>query len=99
MTIFLLAHTLQYYQWLKRFEKEALSVQGFVHIDQTAINGKGGWLEGVNWPWSNAMLSIILRGNAEGVVLNASDFNGYEHIDPRKVEKYPLSDYYKNGLY
>jgi hypothetical protein len=91
-----LFHTHGYYQWLKRFEFEALRVTQTVHIDHTIINPSNNWVGSYNWPWSNAMLSILLRGNAVGIILNPSNHNGWENIDPGSVDFYPLSSYQKN---
>ena len=94
-----LFHTNGYYQWLKRFESEALRVTQTVHIDHTIINPSNNWIGGYNWPWSNAMLSILLRGNAVGIILNPSNYSGWENIDPGAVDFYPLSRYQKNNLF
>ena len=93
----LLFHTAGYYRWLKTFEAAAMTVEGLVPIDQTEF-GKGyGAVSGYNWPWSNATLSVLLRGNAEAMITNASNFDGWETFDPKTIEKYPLKKYTKSS--
>jgi hypothetical protein len=91
----LLGHTFGYYQWLKAFEAEAARIEGLVPIDRTEFNKGHSSLSGYNWPWSNSTLSVLLRGNAEAIITNASDFTAWETFDPRKIEKYPLKDFSK----
>ena len=92
----LLFHTFGYYRWLQTFEHTALTVEGLVPIDKTALGAGYGGVAGYNWPWSNSTLSVLLRGNAESIVTNASNFNGWETFDPRVIEKYPLKQYFKS---
>lgn len=92
----LIFHTLGYYRWLKTFEAAALTVDGLVPIDHTIL-GKGyASISGYNWPWSNATLSVLLRGNAEAMITNASNFDGWETFDPRTIERYPLKTFTKS---
>ena len=93
----LLGHTSGYYRWLKAFETEALRVEGLVPIDQTEFNKGHSSLSGYNWPWSNSTLSVLLRGNAEAIITNASSFDGWETFDPKTIEKYPLKSFVKSG--
>lgn len=91
----LLFHTVGYYRWLKAFEEIAINIKGLVPIDKTKIGAGYGAVSGYNWPWSNSTLSVLLRGNAESIVTNASNFNGWETFDPKMVDKYPLKKYKK----
>jgi hypothetical protein len=93
----LLGHSFGYYRWLKAFEKEALLTEGLVPIDQTEFNKGFGSVSGYNWPWSNATLSVLLRGNAEAIITNASNFDGWETFDPKTIEKYPFKDFSKSA--
>ena len=93
----LLGHTAGYYRWLKAFEAEALRIEGLVPIDHTEFNKGYGSLSGYNWPWSNATLSVLLRGNAEAIITNASSFVGWETFDPKTIEKYPLKAFSKSA--
>jgi hypothetical protein len=90
-------HTVGYYRWLKSFEEVAINVQGLIPIDKTKIGVGYGGVSGFNWPWSNSTLSVLLRGNAESIVTNASNFNGWETFDPKSLEKYPLSRFKKSA--
>jgi hypothetical protein len=93
----LLVHTSGYYSWLKAFEAEALVIEGLVPIDETQFNKGRGPISGYNWPWTNSTLSVLLRGNAEGIITNARGFDGWETFDPKTIDKYPLKPFVKSG--
>jgi hypothetical protein len=93
----LLFHTAGYYRWLKTFEAAAITVDGLVPIDQTILGQGYGSISGYNWPWSNATLSVLLRGNAEGMITNASNFDGWQTFDPNMIERYPLKTFTKTA--
>jgi hypothetical protein len=93
----LLVHTSGYYRWLKGFEAESLVIEGLVPIDETQFNKGHSSLSGYNWPWSNATLSVLLRGNAEAIITNAKNFDGWETFDPKTIDKYPLKPFVKSG--
>jgi hypothetical protein len=93
----LLVHTSGYYRWLKAFEAESLVIEGLVPIDETQFNKGHSSLSGYNWPWSNATLSVLLRGNAEAIITNAKNFDGWETFDPKAIDKYPLKPFVKSG--
>jgi len=91
----MLFHTVSYYKWLKSFESVAMNIQGLVPIDKTKIGVGYSGVAGYNWPWTNSTLSVLLRGNAESIVTNASNFKGWETFDPNLIEKYPLANFKK----
>jgi hypothetical protein len=82
-------------KWGKRFEQEALTRTSNTPIEQTNINTNHGWNSGFNWMWTNPSLSILLRGDAEVVILNNSGHTGWQPFDPAAIEKYPLSRFVK----
>jgi hypothetical protein len=86
----LLYHTYGFYKWGQRFETQAITITEHTHIDKTSINTNHGWTFGYNWMWGNPSTSILLRGNAEAVILNNSTLTGWEPIDHTKIDKYPL---------
>ena len=108
----MLYHTLGYYKWAQRFEQEAVSLKTNIPINQTTINSNHGLTDGYNWGWGNPSLSILLRGNAEAMVLNHSDNQGvepsrYENVkaidasldaEQSKYDRYPLMPFEKKGL-
>jgi len=112
MAWLMLYHTYGYYKWAQRFEHAALSLHAHTPIDKTAINRSHGLSEGYNWMWGNPFTSILLRGNAEAIVLNNSRFvssepsvyDGLYSSDPArpatnsKFEIYPLVPFKKSGL-
>jgi hypothetical protein len=112
MALLMLYHTQGYYRWAQRFEQEAVSLKTHTPIDQTGINANHGWTHGYNWPWGNPSTSIVLRGNAEAMVLNHSEQLGivpgaYENVrlgadglpkEPPQFEKYPFRSFEKRGL-
>ena len=77
MTSLFLYHTYGYYKWIQRFEQEAIMLKAHTPIDKTKINTNHGWAHGYNWMWGNPSTSILLRGNAEAMILNNSN-----HMDP-----------------
>ena len=111
MTVLMLHHSQGYYKWAQRFEQEAISLKSNTPINQTGINSNHGFTFGYNWGWGNPSLSILLRGNAEAMVLNHSDNQGvessrYENVRPDNVaasaaqpkyDLYPLRPFEKNG--
>ena len=112
MSLLMLYHTHGYYKWAQRFETEALSLNAHTPIDKTRINKNHGWTHGYNWMWGNPSTSILLRGNAEAMVLNNSNHKSsepgvYENVkandtpqpmDRPVLEKYPLRPFEKRGL-
>ena len=91
-------HTYGFYKWAQRFELEAVSIKSHVPIDKTTINSSHGWTDGYNWPWGNPSTSILLRGNAEAIILNNSTHQGAEPVDHETIDKYPLKPFKKNSL-
>jgi hypothetical protein len=112
MALLMLYHTQGYYRWAQRFEQVAVSLKTHTPIDQTGINTNHGWTHGYNWPWGNPSTSIVLRGNAEAMVLNHSKQLGivpgaYENvrlgtdglpIEAPQIEIYPFRPFTKKGL-
>lgn len=112
MALLMLYHTQGYYRWAQRFEQEAVSLKTHTPIDQTGINANHGWTHSYNWPWGNPSISILLRGNAEAMVLNHSEQLGivpgaYENVrlradgllkEPPQFEKYPFRSFEKRRL-
>lgn len=110
MGLLMLHHTYGYYKWAQRFEREAISLRVHTPIDKTKINTNHGWTHGYNWMWGNPSTSILLRGNAEAMVLNNSNHKApepglYENIkesmlpmDRPSYENYPLRPFEKRGL-
>jgi hypothetical protein len=112
MSGLMLYHTYGYYKWAQRFELEAIALKENTPIDKTAINTNHGWTHGYNWMWGNPSTSILLRGNAEAMVLNNSNHKGpepgqYENVktggeiqpmDKPRLDPYPLRPFEKSGL-
>jgi len=112
MATLMLYHTQGYYKWGQRFEQEAVSLKANTPINETSINPNHGFTHGYNWGWGNPSLSILLRGNAEAMVLNHSDNQSvessrYENVRAAdatseavqpKYDLYPLRPFEKRGL-
>lgn len=112
MALLMLHNTHGYYLWAQRFEREAVALKTHTPIDQTGINTNHGWAHSYNWPWGNPSTSILLRGNAEAMVLNHSQQLGivpgvYENvrlgaeglqIETSQLEIYPFRSFKKRGL-
>jgi hypothetical protein len=74
LAVSMLNHTYGFYKWIERFEAAAINLQHNTHINESRINTNHGMNSGYNWPWGNSYTSILLRGNAEAIVLNSSQF-------------------------
>lgn len=112
MAALMFFHTYGYYQWAKRFEDVAIAIKTHTPIDQSGINANHGWTHGYNWHWGNPSTSILLRGNAEAMVLNHSNHDGsgpnvYESTktsanvmpsEPAPFNPYPLKPFEKRSL-
>jgi hypothetical protein len=107
----MLFHTHGFYKWCQRFEAEVMAVKHHTYINKTKINANHGMNSGYNWPWGNSYTSILLRGNAEALILNSSDYQAadgscYESlgqatnqglVECRTGGLYPLSPINKLG--
>jgi hypothetical protein len=112
MAWMMLFNTYGYYKWAQRFELEAIALKENTPIEKTAINTNHGFSYGYNWMWGNPSTSILLRGNAEAMVLNNSNLTGpvpgqYESVkagedlqptDRPRLDLYPLRPFEKRGL-
>ena len=112
MAWMMLFNTYGYYKWAQRFELEAIALKENTPIEKTAINTNHGFSYGYNWMWGNPSTSILLRGNAEAMVLNNSNLTGpvpgqYESVkagedlqptDRPRLDPYPLRPFEKRGL-
>jgi hypothetical protein len=107
----MLFHTQGFYKWGQRFEAEVMTVEHHTHINKTKINTNHGMNSGYNWPWGNAYTSILLRGNAEALILNSNQYQSadgscYESlgqatnqalVECRTSGRYPLLPIKKHG--
>lgn len=108
----MLYHTHGYYKWAQRFEQKAVSLKTNTTLNQTGINPDHSFTFGYSWGWGNPSFSILLRGNAEAMVLNRIENQGvesslYENVRPEdralgtvqpKYNLYPLRPFEKKGL-
>jgi hypothetical protein len=81
-----------FYDWAKQFESEAQNHSGFVPIDKTGI-----YLGEFYWAWTNPSLSILLRGNSTGIIVNSSWYKGWQPFDPEKLPNNPLNSFEKSS--
>ena len=97
MTLFIpfYVETFGFADWARKFESEALNQTGFVPISKTGIyDGRG--LYGFDWGWTNPTLSILLRGNAGGGILDNNE-NGWKPFAPEELNENPLGEFEKRG--
>jgi len=83
--------------WLKRYETIALAQSSWVPIDETGAGDEGGYCSGFAWAWTNPSLSIVLRADSSGGLLNRSDHTGWQPFDPRTLPANPLSSFTREG--
>ena len=79
-----------FFDWARTFESEALE-----QTDVSIINKPDIYDSEFSWGWTNPSLSILLRGNADGIILNRRE--GWQPFDPKKLNKNPLSKFEKPG--
>ncbi len=104
-------HTYGFSKWAQRFETTSLALAQHTPINETGINTNHGWTHGYNWVWGNTYTSILLRGNAEALVLNNSNYvnpaiSGYESLKRSDdsegsrnnlIDRHPLNLLIKKG--
>lgn len=112
MAVLLLFHTYGYYKWIKQFERVAVSLTSNISIDKAGISKNYALTSDYNWGWGNPSTSILMRGNAEAMVLNNSSTIGTEPGDFENTREndsflntsrpeswtYRLKPFIKNGL-
>lgn len=99
MSYLMLYHTYGYYKWIKHFEQEAISLKINTPIDKTGINTNHGLTYGYNWGWGNPSTSILLRGNAEAMVLNSSKNISVLDADNKGTEPGDFENIKENDLF
>lgn len=80
-------HTYRFGVWLKRYEQVAVTTTSWVPIDSTDAGRAGGY----HWGWTSPSLSIVLRANIDGGLLNSPDYTGWDPFDPRTLADNPIS--------
>ena len=88
-----------FYAWAQNFEKEAISISTFTPINRSNIyftNQKPSEFEA---GWTNPCMSILLRGNAKWVLLNNTNYGGWQPFDPTKISANPLERYKKVAIF
>jgi hypothetical protein len=100
LAFLMLQHTYGFYNWLKRFEEEAISIERHTPIDNTTINTNHGLTTGYNWPWGNSYTSILLRGDTEAVILNNSSHHSNEGgcYERLHLSLHPEADVYQKCM-
>jgi hypothetical protein len=84
--------TFGFYDWARKFESEAQNQTGPVPIDETGI-----YLGEFYWDWTNPPLSILLRGNSTGIILNSRKYKGWQPFDLEKLPINPLGAFEKSS--
>ena len=90
-------NTWRFGAWLKSFERVALARTDWIPIDQTPAGREGGYLASYPWGWTSPSLSIVLRANSDGGLLNSPAYSGWDPFDPRKLPANPLRAYTRDG--
>ena len=89
--------TVKYGAWLKRYEAIAVAQSAWIPIDQTDAGDEGGYCHGFAWSWTNPSLSIVLRADNSGGLLNESNHTGWQPFDPRQAPANPLAAFQRQG--
>lgn len=81
-------YSLEFSRWIKNFEFAASKASSWVHIDEaTTVDG---FYSEFNWAWTNPSLSIILRGNSTGGILNSKHYTGWQPFKPESMQENPI---------
>lgn len=90
-------HTWRFGAWLKSYERVAVARTDWIPIDSVAVGQDGGYLAGYQWGWTSPSLSIVLRANHDGGLLNSPSYRGWDPFDPRTLGQNPLRGYRRDG--
>ena len=90
-------HTWRFGAWLKSYESAAVARTDWVPIDSVPAGQDGGYLAGYQWGWTSPSLSIVLRANHDGGLLNSPSYRGWDPFDPRTLRENPLRDYRRDS--
>jgi MFS family permease len=83
--------------WARDFENASAEVTGIVPLDKTAIFKGGNAYEGYFWDWTTATLSMLLRGENHGVIVDTSGFKGQRNLSDAVLNGAPLQGYQKSA--
>lgn len=89
-------HTIQYLNWTKKYQVFAINNSGLTPIDQIITPDFKVLDRKFNWPWTNPTLSILLRGNADAIILNQTSYTGWQPFDPNLISPKLFARFYRN---
>jgi hypothetical protein len=95
---FLLAsivYSFDFSKWIRIFEIEAKKSSGWAYIEDVRPIYFSDHNEKFSWGWTNPSLSIILRGDASGGILNSKSYTGWQPFDPFSLKETPIGYFYK----
>jgi hypothetical protein len=91
-------YSFEFSNWIKNFEIEARKASGWIRIDEVMPFDVEH--SDFNWAWTNPSLSITLRGNSAGGILNSKAYSGWEPFKPEAMQENPIGYFSnKNELY
>ncbi len=88
-------YSYEFSRWVKTFEIEANKAPNWIHLDE--VMTVDGYHSRFNWAWTNPALSIILRGNNSGGLLNSKSYTGWQPFNPESMQKNPISYFSKTN--
>lgn len=91
-----LHHTFGFLKWAKKYEILSSQNSGLVPINLIGTRSILDAGNKFNWPWANPTLSILLRGSADAIILNQSNYSGWEPFDPKTINPAMLSRFIKD---
>lgn len=86
-------YSFEFSRWIKNFETEARKASSWTHIDE--VMPADGCYSDFSWAWTNPSLSIILRGNSAGGILNGKSYSGWQPFKPEEIQENPIR-YFSN---
>ncbi len=86
-------YSFEFSRWIKIFEFEANKASNWIHIDE--VTALDGFYSRYNWAWTNPSLSVILRGDGRGGILNSKYYTGWQPFKPESMQENPISYFSK----
>ncbi|WP_338442404.1 hypothetical protein VZG28_05425 [Synechococcus elongatus IITB4] len=91
-----IVHDYKFFFWIKEYRVVAASLPAWVPIDETKLYSDRKELYDLfAWSWSNPSLSLILRGDESGGLLNSRLYKGWQPFDPEQLQDNPLQSFHE----
>ncbi|WP_295466048.1 hypothetical protein [uncultured Pseudomonas sp.] len=90
-------HSIDFSNWIKRFEIEAQAASGWSPIDEFKLLAPYNGYNSFSWPWTNPSLSILLKGDSTGGILNSKAYIGWQPFTPEELQNKRINSFLKKS--